>query len=286
MWRRLSLVSKLKPSILPQTPIPRPLSLAVLPLSRTLAPPAPPPTPPSAADPYGVFRASYGQVAGMGSSPATVSLLKLNDLRNNVPRKKKKRKGRGIGSGTGKTAGRGHKGQKARGTMKFGFEGGQTPLRRRLPRRGFKNPFSLIFQPVGLGKIAKLINAGKIDSSELITMKTLKDTGAIGKQIKDGVRLMGRGAEHIKWPIHFEVSRVTARAKAAVEAAGGSVRKVYYNKLGFQALLKPEWFAKKGRLLPRAARPPPKQRDKVDSIGRLPAPTKPIPFTAEAQAAA
>eukprot|EP00262_Sarcandra_glabra_P001754 TRINITY_DN118_c0_g1_i4.p1 TRINITY_DN118_c0_g1~~TRINITY_DN118_c0_g1_i4.p1 ORF type:complete len:291 (+),score=46.71 TRINITY_DN118_c0_g1_i4:223-1095(+) len=211
-----------------------------------------------------------------------VSLLSLNDLRDNKgARKKKKRKGRGIGSGKGKTAGRGHKGQKARGTMKFGFEGGQTPLRRALPKRGFKNPFSLTFQPVGLGKIAKLINSGHIDSSELITMKTLKDTGAIGKQIKDGVRLMGRGAEQIIWPIHLEVSRVTVKAKEAVEAAGGSVRRVYYNKLGFRALLKPEWFEKKGRLLPRAARPPPKQRDKVDSVGRLPAPTKPIPFLPE-----
>ncbi|KAL6560343.1 hypothetical protein OROGR_003902 [Orobanche gracilis] len=214
-----------------------------------------------------------------GSARAYSSLLALNDLRDNPgARKQKTRKGRGIGSGKGKTAGRGHKGQKARGTMKFGFEGGQTPLRRRLPKRGFKSPFSLTFQPVGLGKIAKLINAGKIDSSELITMKTLKDSGAIGKQIEDGVRLMGRGSEHIKWPIHLEVSRVTVRAKAAVEAAGGSVRRVYYNKLGFRALLKPEWFEKKGRLLPRAARPPPKQRDKVDSIGRLPAPTKPIPI--------
>ncbi|KAL0346636.1 UNVERIFIED_CONTAM: 50S ribosomal protein L15 [Sesamum calycinum] len=217
-----------------------------------------------------------------GGLRAYSSLLALNDLRDNPgARKQKTRKGRGIGSGKGKTAGRGHKGQKARGTMKFGFEGGQTPLRRRLPKRGFKNPFSLTFQPVGLGKIAKLINAGKIDSSELITMKTLKDSGAIGKQIEDGVRLMGRGAEHIKWPIHLEVSRVTVRAKAAVEAAGGSVRRVYYNKLGLRALLKPEWFEKKGRLLPRAARPPPKQKDKVDSIGRLPAPTKPIPFTTE-----
>ncbi|KAL6204891.1 hypothetical protein ACLB2K_022158 [Fragaria x ananassa] len=173
------------------------------------------------------------------------SLLSLNDLRPRVPRKQKTRKGRGIGSGKGKTAGRGHKGQKARGSGKLGFEGGQTPLRRRLPKRGFKNPFSLTFQPVGLGKIAKLINAGKIDSSELITMKTLKDTGAIGKQIKDGMRLMGRGAEHIKWPINLEVSRVTVRAKAAVEAAGGSVRRVYYNKLGFRALLTPEWFEKR-----------------------------------------
>ncbi|MED6205674.1 hypothetical protein PIB30_019973 [Stylosanthes scabra] len=209
------------------------------------------------------------------------SLLALNDLRDNVPRKQKTRKGRGIGSGKGKTAGRGHKGQRARKGSKLGFEGGQTPLRRRMPKRGFKNPFSLTFQPVGLGKIAWLINAGKIDSSELITMKTLKDTGAIGKQIKDGVRLMGRGAEQIKWPIHLEVSRVTVRAKEAVEAAGGSVRRVYYNKLGLRALLKPEWFEKKGRLLPKAARPPPKLKDKVDSIGRLPAPTKPIPFLVE-----
>lgn len=81
----------------------------------------------------------------------------------------------------------------------------------------------------------------------------------------------------------MKVTRVTVRAKEAVEAAGGSVRKVYYNKLGFRALLKPEWFEKKGRLLPKAARPPPKQQDKVDSIGRLPAPTKPIPFITEQQ---
>lgn len=234
------------------------------------------------------FKGYCSMAMGMRSiGGSSGSLLRLNDLRDNKgARQKKRRKGRGIGSGKGKTAGRGHKGQKARGTFKFGFEGGQTPLRRRLPKRGFKNPFSLTFQPVGLGKIAKLINAGKIDSSELITMKTLKDTSAIGKQIKDGVRLMGRGAEHIKWPIHLEVSRVTVRAKEAVEAAGGSVRKVYYNKLGFRALLKPEWFEKKGRLLPRAARPPPKQRDKVDSIGRLPAPTKPIPFLPDEDAVA
>ncbi|XP_051127514.1 uncharacterized protein LOC127248955 [Andrographis paniculata] len=228
------------------------------------------------------FQQCRADISNPWSVRAYSSLLALNDLRDNPgSRKQKTRKGRGIGSGKGKTAGRGHKGQKARGTMKFGFEGGQTPLRRRLPKRGFKNPFSLTFQPVGLGKIAKLINAGKIDSSELITMKTLKDSGAIGKQIEDGVRLMGRGAEHIQWPIHLEVSRVTVRAKAAVEAAGGSVRRVHYNKLGLRALLKPEWFEKKGRLLPKAARPPPKIKDKVDSIGRLPAPTKPIPLLAE-----
>lgn len=84
-----------------------------------------------------------------GNMRAYSSLLALNDLRDNPgARKQKTRKGRGIGSGKGKTAGRGHKGQKARGTMKFGFEGGQTPLRRRLPKRGFKNPFSLTFQVI------------------------------------------------------------------------------------------------------------------------------------------
>ncbi|XP_057800056.1 uncharacterized protein LOC131015631 [Salvia miltiorrhiza] len=85
----------------------------------------------------------------LSSVRAYSSLLALNDLRDNPgSRQQKTRKGRGIGSGKGKTAGRGHKGQKARGTMKFGFEGGQTPLRRRLPKRGFNNPFSLTFQPL------------------------------------------------------------------------------------------------------------------------------------------
>ncbi|XP_074585245.1 uncharacterized protein LOC141841022 [Curcuma longa] len=285
MWRRrLYLLSSLAHSAVGRPVASHPLSNSIIPCLRTRMPPAGPSAVTLA--PNGIFGSSYSGLV-MGSSLSTVSLLRLNDLRDNKgARKKKKRKGRGIGSGKGKTAGRGHKGQKARGTMKFGFEGGQTPLRRLLPKRGFKNRFSLTFQPVGLGKIAKLINAGKIDSSELITMKTLKDTGAIGKQIEDGVRLMARGSEHIKWPIHLEVSRVTVRAKAAVEAAGGSVRKVHYNKLGLRALLKPEWFEKKGRLLPKPARPPPKQRDKVDSIGRLPAPTKPIPLTMEEKEAA
>ncbi|PKA61529.1 50S ribosomal protein L15, chloroplastic [Apostasia shenzhenica] len=281
MWRRVAQLSKLSGRCFSS---PKPINSLVFSVAdtvRILSSPAPQC---KAAIPNGKFRASFS--TGLGSPSGTVSLLRLNDLRDNKgARKKKKRKGRGIGSGKGKTAGRGHKGQHARGKVKFGFEGGQTPLRRRLPKRGFKNPFSLTFQPVGLGKIAKLINAGKIDSGELITMKTLKETDAIGKQIEDGVRLMGRGAELIKWPIHLEVSRVTARAKAAVEALGGSVRRVHYNKLGLRALLKPEWFEKKRRLLPKPARPPPKLRDKVDSIGRLPAPTKPIPFTPEERAA-
>lgn len=119
-------------------------------------PPARPPLPlaprvASASSSYATATAAAATAAvsaPAARAPRTVgTLLRLNDLRDNPgARKQKTRKGRGIGSGKGKTAGRGHKGQKARGTARFGFEGGQTPLRRRLPRRGFKNPFSLTFQ--------------------------------------------------------------------------------------------------------------------------------------------
>jgi large subunit ribosomal protein L15 len=130
MLRRFSLLSaKLKPHLLSLSPS-HPFSY---PLSHAISKPS------HSASSLSIFSAS--------ANFSTVSLLRLNDLRDNHGSTHKKiRKGRGIGSGKGKTAGRGHKGQKARGTMKFGFEGGQTPLRRRLPRRGFKNPFSLTFQ--------------------------------------------------------------------------------------------------------------------------------------------
>ncbi|KAJ7527622.1 hypothetical protein O6H91_16G064100 [Diphasiastrum complanatum] len=107
-------------------------------------------------------------------------------------------------------------------------------------------------------------------------MKTLKDAGAVGKKIKDGVKLLARGSETFSLPVHIEVSRVSVQARQAIEAAGGSVRRVHYNQLGLRALLDPEWFQKKGRLLPQPARPPPRILAKVDGIGRLPAPTTPI----------
>ncbi|MCO5570322.1 hypothetical protein L7F22_024041 [Adiantum nelumboides] len=209
------------------------------------------------------------------SSPTGSRFLALNNLRDNKgATKQKHRLGRGIGSGRGKTCGRGHKGQKARGRgPRLGFEGGQTPLRIRLPRRGFTNPFSLNFKPVNLKSVAERIEQGVLDSEDLITMKTLKDAGLVGKQIKDGVKLLGAGADKFALPLHFEVSRVSKKAKAAVEAAGGSVTRVHYTKLGLKALTKPEWFAKKGRLLPRPAQPAPKMAQQVDEVGRLPAPT-------------
>ncbi|KAH7423312.1 hypothetical protein KP509_12G048800 [Ceratopteris richardii] len=208
------------------------------------------------------------------SSPTGLKLLALNNLRDNKGATKEKRRlGRGIGSGRGKTCGRGHKGQKARGrNPRLGFEGGQTPLRIRLPRRGFHNPFSLTFKPLNLKSVTESVDMGVLDPNDLITMKTLKDAGLVGKQIKDGVKLLGSGANQFSLPLHFEVSRVSKKAKAAVEAAGGSVTRVHYTKLGLKALTNPEWFAKKGRLLPRAARPTPKMARQVDEVGRLPAP--------------
>ncbi|BBN09944.1 large subunit ribosomal protein L15 [Marchantia polymorpha subsp. ruderalis] len=217
---------------------------------------------------------------GWTGSVSSGGLLPLNGISDNKgSRKDRTRLGRGIGSGKGKTAGRGHKGQKARSGHKprLGFEGGQTPLRLRIPKRGFTNTLGQSYQPVNLNKIAELVSKGRIDASQLITMKTLKDAGAVGKKMLDGMKLLGRGSEHFSLPIHIEVSRVSERAKVAIEAAGGSVRRVHYNQLGLKALLDPDWFHKKGRLLPQPARPPLKVIPKVDGIGSLPAPVTPPP---------
>eukprot|EP00271_Cylindrocystis_brebissonii_P018521 TRINITY_DN528_c0_g6_i1.p1 TRINITY_DN528_c0_g6~~TRINITY_DN528_c0_g6_i1.p1 ORF type:complete len:501 (+),score=53.62 TRINITY_DN528_c0_g6_i1:374-1876(+) len=209
-------------------------------------------------------------------------LFSLNQLRDNTQKRDRaKRLGRGIGSGKGKTAGRGHKGQKARSGNKprIGFEGGQTPLRLTLPKRGFHNPFSMAFQELNLKTLAEKIQEGRIDPTEVVTMKHLKDAGAIGKAWRDGVKLLGRGGDDWEIPVHLEVSRVTLKAKEAIERAGGSVTRVHFNRLGLRALYKPDWFAKKGRLLPKMARPPPRLRPYVDAIGRLPGapPARPLP---------
>jgi large subunit ribosomal protein L15 len=150
--------------------------------------------------------------------------MKLNELRDNPgARPTSKRLGRGIGSGKGKTSGKGVKGQKAReGVSLNGFEGGQLPIYRRLPKRGFKNIFRLSFAPVNLDSIAKAIESGKLKAGEPVTEETLRTAGLVrgGKQA-EGVRLLARG--EIGRAINITVSGASAAAKAAVEAAGGSV---------------------------------------------------------------
>ena len=148
--------------------------------------------------------------------------MRLNEISDNAgATKNRKRVGRGIGSGKGKTAGRGHKGQKSRsGVSLLGFEGGQMPLYRRLPKRGFKNLFSKDFSEINLGKLQVAIDAGKIDSKKDITYKILQQAGIVSKS-KDGLKLLGKG--DLKTRVTIEVSGVSKAAAAAVEKAGGKV---------------------------------------------------------------
>jgi large subunit ribosomal protein L15 len=148
--------------------------------------------------------------------------MNLNELRDNPgARLKSKRLGRGIGSGKGKTSGKGHKGQSAReGVALNGFEGGQLPIYRRLPKRGFHNLFRKEYAPVNLGSLDAAIEAGKIDGSQPITETTLYAAG-LASDDKDGVRLLADGK--INRAVNITVSGASATAKAAVEQAGGSV---------------------------------------------------------------
>jgi large subunit ribosomal protein L15 len=148
--------------------------------------------------------------------------MKLNELRDNPgARKPGKRVGRGIGSGKGKTAGKGVKGQKARsGVAINGFEGGQMPIYRRLPKRGFTNTFRVEYQEVNLGRLQKAIDEGRLDAGQTVDAAALEAAGLVRKA-KDGIKLLGSGDLTAKLTI-----AVTAASKGAVEAverAGGSV---------------------------------------------------------------
>ena len=149
--------------------------------------------------------------------------MKLNELRDNPgARLKSKRLGRGIGSGKGKTSGKGVKGQKAReGVSLNGFEGGQLPIYRRLPKRGFHNMFRKEYAPVNVGAIEKAIVAGKLDAATPITEASLSAAGLVRLAKVDGVRLLGTGT--ISQAITITVSGASATALAAVQAAGGTV---------------------------------------------------------------
>ena len=149
--------------------------------------------------------------------------MKLNEIRDNPgAHLKSKRLGRGIGSGKGKTSGKGVKGQKAReGVSLNGFEGGQLPIYRRLPKRGFNNIFRKEYAPVNLGAIDKAVEHGKLDPNEAITEAALASAGLVRLGKVDGVRLLAKGA--ISRKVRVTVSGASAAAVAAVEAAGGTV---------------------------------------------------------------
>lgn len=149
--------------------------------------------------------------------------MKLNEIADNPGAKHaKKRVGRGIGSGLGKTAGRGGKGQTARkGGAKAGFEGGQMPIYRRLPKRGFNKPNQVQYNEVNLASVQAAVDAKTLDAAAPVTAEALIAAGVIGKRM-GGVRLLGKG--ELKSKLNFEVYHATKGAIAAVEKAGGSVK--------------------------------------------------------------
>jgi large subunit ribosomal protein L15 len=149
--------------------------------------------------------------------------MKLNEIRDNPGSSKSRmRVGRGIGSGKGKQSGRGGKGQTARSGVRIkGFEGGQMPLHRRLPKRGFTPPARLDYNVVNLGRIQKAIDAGKLDAAEPITVESLMKAGVVTRR-RDGVKVLGVGELTTK--ATFEVEVASKSAAAAIERAGGSLK--------------------------------------------------------------
>jgi len=149
--------------------------------------------------------------------------MKLSDIADNAgSRKKRMRVGRGIGSGKGKTAGRGGKGQTARSGVRIkGFEGGQMPLHRRLPKRGFNNIFRVEYSEINLDRLQEAIDAKLVDAKETVTAESLVKAGVL-RRSKGGLRLLGRG--EIKAKLNIEVHGASKAAIAAVEKAGGAVK--------------------------------------------------------------
>ena len=149
--------------------------------------------------------------------------MKLNAISDNPgATKNRKRVGRGIGSGTGKTSGSGHKGQKARSGVSInGFEGGQMPIHRRLPKRGFNNIFRKNYVEVNLGRVQTAIDAGKLDAGKPIDIAALLDAGVISKP-RDGIRILAKGELKAK-KVEIHAAGASKAAITAVEAAGGNI---------------------------------------------------------------
>ena len=149
--------------------------------------------------------------------------MKLNDIRDNDGSSKSRtRLGRGIGSGSGKTSGRGGKGQTARSGVRInGFEGGQMPLHRRLPKRGFNAINPMVYNEVNIGRIQEAVEAGKLSAGATVNIESLIAAGICTKA-RDGVRILGSG--ELKAKLSFEVDGASKSAQAAIEKAGGSVK--------------------------------------------------------------
>lgn len=155
--------------------------------------------------------------------------MRLNEIKDhNKATKNKKRLGRGIGSGTGKTSGKGHKGQKARSGVSIkGFEGGQMPIHRRLPKRGFTNINRTFFTELNLSRVEELIDNKKIDPKKIIDSQILLDLGIV-RTLNSKIKLLSKG--EIKSKINIEVTAASSSAKQSVEKLGGSITFINNNK--------------------------------------------------------
>ena len=205
--------------------------------------------------------------------------MKLNDIRDNAgARHAFKRLGRGIGSGLGKTSGRGGKGQTARtGVALNGFEGGQTPLHRRMPKRGFNNIFRRDFQELNLADLQKAIDDGKLGTGETITGKSLTAAGVIRRE-RDGLRLLGNGKDAFKAKVTIEVAGASKSAVAAVEKAGGKVVVLSFERPGVTKDIEAKRArqakrkAKEAKTAPKAAAED--AGEKTDKAEKAPKPAK------------
>lgn len=148
--------------------------------------------------------------------------MKLNTITDDKSSNpNRKRVGRGIGSGTGKTCGKGHKGQKSRSGVSInGFEGGQMPIYRRLPKRGFTNIFRTEYQTINIGELQKFVDAKRIDGSKVVGKKTLLDAGIL-KKANLPFKVLGKGS--VKASLKLEADAASASAVKAVEKAGGKI---------------------------------------------------------------
>ncbi|KAI0461232.1 hypothetical protein LJB42_001249 [Komagataella kurtzmanii] len=169
--------------------------------------------------------------------------------------KSQKRVGRGPGSGLGKTSGRGQKGQKARENIKPWFEGGQTPIYKLFPKRGFIRFNRLDLNELKLVKIVDWYRRGLLDIDETLTIKKMKECGLISGPMKDGVTILGNGKEKLDFPLNVEATKASNPAIRAIERNNGSFVSRYYGKLNYKAHHAPSWFIKSKGYLPLCARP-------------------------------
>lgn len=198
----------------------------------------------------------------------SVSLLsRLHPSLNST--KSFKRVGRGPSSGYGKTSSRGQKGQKARGSVKPWFEGGQTPITKLFPKTGFKRVTALDLQVLNLQRINEFIEKGRLELKEgqVLDMRLMKKSGLISGSLKDGVKILADGKEKFQYPIKIEATRASTEAIRAIEKAGGEFTARFFSKLSLRAHINPEHFLTTRGHIPLPARPT-KKRD-IDYYSRV-----------------